>query len=56
MSLKSLHPGVTLDQVVANTGFKLVIPNNIPTTPEPTEIELEALHRVDPSGIVKNLL
>ena len=56
MRLKSLHPGVTVDQVVESTGFKLVIPNSVPTTPEPTRTELEALRRVDPSGIVRNLL
>ena len=56
MRLKSLHPGVTLEQVVENTGFQLVIPDNIPTTQEPTEIELTYLRKVDPKGIVRNLL
>lgn len=56
MRLKSLHPGVTLEQVIENTGFQLVIPDNVPTTPEPTEAELASLRKVDPNGIVKSLL
>lgn len=56
MRLKSLHPGVTVEQVVENTGFQLVIPDNVPTTQEPTEDELTYLRKVDPKGIVKNLL
>ncbi len=56
MRLKSLNPGVSLEQVVENTGFQLLIPENIPTTPEPTETELAYLRKVDPAGIVRNLL
>lgn len=56
MRLKSLHPGVTLEQVVENTGFQLVIPDSVPTTPEPTETELNFLRKIDPKGIVKNLI
>lgn len=56
MRLKSLNPGVTLEQVVENTGFQLVIPDYIPTTPEPTETELTVLRKIDPTEIVRNLL
>ncbi|MDA8236122.1 MAG: hypothetical protein M0Z31_15260 [Clostridia bacterium] len=55
MRLKSLHPGVTLEQVVENTGFQLVIPDEIPVTQEPTSIELEYLRKVDSAGIVRNM-
>jgi glutaconate CoA-transferase subunit B len=55
MRLKSLHPGVTLEQVIENTGFQLVIPDILPTTQEPTETELAYIDKVDPKGIVKNL-
>ena len=30
MRLRSLHPGVTVDEVVAATGFELVIPDDVP--------------------------
>ncbi len=56
MRLKSLHPGVTLAQVVENTGFELVIPDQIPVTTEPTETELKYLRQVDPKGIVRGML
>ena len=48
MRLKSLHPGVTREEVELNTGFSLVIPNSVPTTTPPTEEELDVLRtRVD---------
>lgn len=56
MRLKSVHPGVTVEQVVENTGFELIIPEDVPTTPIPTEKELEILNKVDPNNIVKNLI
>ncbi|MGR8948114.1 MAG: CoA-transferase [Gammaproteobacteria bacterium] len=51
MRLHSLHPGVDVDQVISNTGFDLIIPEQIPLTPEPTETELTLLRsRVDIEG------
>ena len=43
MTLLSVHPGVTVAQVVDSTGFELLIPDNVPETPAPTEKELEIL-------------
>ncbi|MFL2874808.1 MAG: ketoacid CoA transferase, partial [Pseudohongiellaceae bacterium] len=55
MRLVSLHPGVTLDDVKANTGFELVIPDIIPTTLVPTEDELTTLRtRVDLNGLLRS--
>jgi acyl CoA:acetate/3-ketoacid CoA transferase beta subunit len=51
MRLRSLHPGVTVDQVVAATGFELEIPSDVPTSRLPTPDELELLATViDPAG------
>jgi glutaconate CoA-transferase subunit B len=51
--LKSVHKGVSLDEVAENTGF--AIPNindEIPVTPEPTDKELRILREeIDPKGI-----
>jgi glutaconate CoA-transferase subunit B len=56
MRLKSLHPGVTLDEVKAQTGFELVIPPEIPTTTLPSALELQFLRtRVDPEGNLQRL-
>mgnify|MGYP003336030644 CR=1 FL=1 len=41
----------TVADVVANTGFELVIPDNVPQTVAPTDYELHALRtKVDPDG------
>lgn len=44
--LLSLHPGVTLDEVVENTGFELEIPAEVPVTREPTAGELMLIREV----------
>ena len=56
LRLKSLHPGVTLDQVRAQTGFELVVPDEIPTTEAPSAEELHFLRtRVDVNGALRKL-
>jgi glutaconate CoA-transferase subunit B len=53
MRVLSLHPGVTLDQVRANTGFELGAADPLATTPAPTEQELRLLRdEVDPRRYV----
>ncbi|MEW6266013.1 MAG: CoA-transferase [Thermodesulfobacteriota bacterium] len=54
LRLKYLHPGVTVEQVRANTGFEMPLANPMETTPEPTEEELAILRtRVDPKGFLR---
>lgn len=48
MKLESLHPGVSLEQVVENTGFDLIIPDEITVTDLPTQLELDTLRALDP--------
>jgi len=48
MRLESLHPGVTLDRVIENTGFELLIPDFVSVTEPPTQGELDELRRLDP--------
>ena len=51
MQVRSLHPGVTLDEVVAATGFDLAVPADVPTSRLPTPDELQLLADViDPKG------
>ena len=51
MQVESLHPGVTREQVIENTGFDLLFADHLSTTPEPTEQELRLLREeVDPMG------
>jgi hypothetical protein len=52
MRLASVHPGVTVAEVVESTGFTLVIEEPVPTTRAPTDEELDLLRRViDPQGL-----
>ncbi len=46
MRLASVHPGVTIDEVVAATGFELAIDGDVPQTPLPTVEELELIRTV----------
>lgn len=46
MRLDGLQPGVTVDEVVANTGFELLVPASVPELAPPTEEELAALARL----------
>jgi len=49
MTLHSVHPGVTVEQVVDATGFELLVPAEVPETPAPTDQELSAIReRIDP--------
>lgn len=50
MRLRSLHPGVSVDEVVSATGFELSIPEDVPTTREPTEQEVDIIADLDPRG------
>ncbi len=51
MTLDSVHPGVTVDEVVAATGFELLIPAGVGETPSPSAAELAAIRgRIDPTG------
>ncbi|MBI3068995.1 MAG: hypothetical protein HYY79_09040 [Betaproteobacteria bacterium] len=54
MRLHSLHPGASVDQVVKNTGFELIIPDEIPVTEPPTPDELRLLRkRIDVEGVLR---
>ena len=51
MRLRSVHPGVQVGDVLAATGFPLVIPDQVPVTRTPTAAELDLIRiRLDPGG------
>ncbi len=53
MRVESLHPGISREEVVENTGFEMLFIDPLPTTPEPTDQELKILREeVDPLGLV----
>lgn len=52
MRIRSVHPGVTVDTVVEATGFPLVVPDEVSTTPVPTAEDVRLLDEVlDPTGL-----
>jgi glutaconate CoA-transferase, subunit B len=53
MRVESLHPGVTREDIIANTSFDMLFADSLETTPEPTGLELSILReQVDPDGRV----
>ncbi len=52
MRLRSLHPGVGVEEVTEATGFALTIPAGVPLTRDPSEAELRLIREViDPKGL-----
>ncbi|MEG2000927.1 MAG: CoA-transferase [Evtepia sp.] len=53
--LRSVHEGVSVQQVIDNTGFEIVMPKGeVPVTPPPTLDEITILrNRVDPTGMLR---
>ncbi len=43
LTLTSLHPGVTVEKVIENTGWALKISPKVATTAAPTDVELSVL-------------
>jgi len=46
--LASVHSGVTVEDVLANTGWKLRVPDNVSATPAPSAEELAVMRELDP--------
>lgn len=52
--LKSLHPGITVDDVISNTGFRVEMTADVGATPAPTDEELFVLRtRIDRNGALR---
>jgi glutaconate CoA-transferase subunit B len=51
LRVRSLHPGVSLEEVQTQTGFPIEAAADLAETPVPTAAELAALERVDPEGL-----
>lgn len=55
MRLRSVHPGVSVEQVQEATGFELLLPDGqVPETAAPTEDQVRLLREeIDPDGLCK---
>jgi glutaconate CoA-transferase subunit B len=49
--LSTVHPSVSVQQVLDNSGFDLMVPEKVPTTELSTCEELTLLRAIDPNGI-----
>ncbi|MEJ2711102.1 MAG: CoA-transferase, partial [Anaerolineales bacterium] len=52
LTLLNLHPGVSVEDVLANSEFEIKIPNDIVETQPPTPEERRILSEIDPTGLV----
>jgi hypothetical protein len=50
MRLRSVHPGVDVADVLEETGFELVVPDDVAVSRMPSAAELELIRRLDPDG------
>jgi len=48
--LASVHPGVAVEDVLANTGWTLRVAEQLVETPAPTAEELAVIREIDPQG------
>jgi len=51
MQVLALHPGVSLEEVRDNTGFELLVADQVETTEPPSERELSVLRHLDPEQL-----
>jgi len=54
--LATVHPGHTIDEVVAQTGWRLQVADGVSETSAPTDAELTAIRQFDPEGFWTNPL
>ena len=50
LRLVSLHPGISVQQVVDNTGFEIHVPATVPVTAAPTVEQLDIINQLDPKN------
>jgi len=51
VKLKALQPGVTVQQLLDNLGFKPIIPDKVEQIEPPTEEEIKTIREIDPRGV-----
>jgi acyl CoA:acetate/3-ketoacid CoA transferase beta subunit len=52
LRLLALHPGVSIDEVQANSAFEVLLSENVEITEPPSQEELRLLREIDPLGMV----
>lgn len=52
MMLISTHPGVSIEDVRANSSMEIIIPDKVEVSPQPSEEDIRILRSIDPEGVV----
>ena len=52
MRLEAVYEGVTIDEVLSNTGFELLMSDEIKIIPPPTKEEIKTLRSIDPERMM----
>lgn len=52
MTLLATHPGVSVDEVQANSSFEIIIPDQVETSEPPSPEVCRILREIDPTGLV----
>jgi acyl CoA:acetate/3-ketoacid CoA transferase beta subunit len=52
LELLALHPGVSIEEVQANSQFEILVHGEVPETEPPTLEEQKLLKEIDPTGMV----
>ncbi|WP_100401017.1 CoA-transferase subunit beta [Bacillus sp. FJAT-44742] len=50
LELSTVHPGVTVEKVIENTGWDVKVSSKLEETPPPLKEELEVIRSIDPKG------
>jgi glutaconate CoA-transferase subunit B len=53
MRLKSVHPGFSVADVQAKTGFELAVSGEVPQTAPPTTEQIRIIREIDTSGVLQ---
>jgi glutaconate CoA-transferase subunit B len=53
MAIRSLHPGVTVEEVQEKSGFDVHVPDSIEVTPPPSEEDIAIIRKADPLEVRK---
>ncbi len=51
LRLRRLHPGVSVEEVIENTGFEICIPEDVSETTAPTAEQMEIIAALDPLNL-----
>jgi acyl CoA:acetate/3-ketoacid CoA transferase beta subunit len=52
MRLIAVHPGVTVEETLAASGFELMVADEVAETTPPTEEQQRIMHELDPAGLI----